>query len=197
MNPRVTLGLLAVLLALAGYVYFAPASGGSAGQPAAKEKAVDPQLEVFSFQDAEIQRLAVEKGGQQTVVEKNAEGNWTLQPTGEPADRLRLNGLLLRLSNLRASRRFAEPGSLADYGLATPETVATLTKADGTRLVLELGAAAPAEAGTYAKRADDPAVFIISRAIVQDLDRLIAEPPREPTPAPSPSPAPATPTATP
>jgi hypothetical protein len=190
MNPRLTLGLLAVLVALAGYVYFSPESG-QANQPAGKDKPAEPQAEVLQFNDRETQRLTAQRGDQQTTVDKTADGNWILQPSGEPADRLRLNGLLIRLSTLRASRRLGEPGDLADFGLATPETSVTIVQADGAELRLLFGARAPAEAGTYVKRPDDPAVYVVSNAIAQDVERLLAEPPREP---PTPTPAPATPT---
>ena len=201
MNPRVTLGLLAVLLALGGYVYFSDGSGGAAPQPGAKDKPADQQLDVLKLEDRDVQRLVARKGDQQTTVERDADGNWRLLPTGEPADRLRLNSLVLRLSGLRATRRFAEPANLADYGLTTPDTSVTLTLASGGELTLLFGAKAPAEAGTYAKRSDDSAVFVVSSATVQDLERLVTEPPREPptpTPAPTATPAPgAEPTPTP
>lgn len=190
MNPRLTLGLLAVLIALGGYVYFSGGSG-QASPPAAKDKPVEPQAEVLQFNDRVTQRLTVQKGDQRTAVERPVDGAWVLQPSGEVADRLRLNGLLTRLSSLRASRRLPEPGNLADFGLATPETSVTIVQADGAELTLLFGARAPAEAGTYVKRPDDPAVYVVSNAIAQDVERLLTEPPREP---PTPTPAPATPT---
>ena len=204
MSPRLTLGLLALFVALGGYVYFSPQSdaGGPSAQArgsAAKDKPSEPQAEVFKFDDRESQRLVVQVGDRQTVVQKDGEGTWRLQPGDEPADRARMSGILVRLAGLRASRRIAEPGNLADYGLAAPSTVATVRQADGTELTLLLGAKAPAEAGTYAKRPDDPAVFVVSNALVQDLERLLNEPPLQPTPlptvqptaAPEPTPTPA------
>ena len=192
MNPRVTLGLLAVFVTLGGYVYFS-GSSGSADQPAAKGKTSEQQVEVFTFDDKDSQLLSVQRGDQRITAEKDAEGNWRLQPSGEPADRLRISGILIRLSSLRATRRFAEPGILADYGLLTPQPLVTVRQSDGTEFTLLFGEKAPAEAGTYAKRADDPAVFVVSNALLQDVERLINEPPRE-QPTPSPAPAPATPT---
>ena len=205
MNPRITLGFLAVLLALGGYVYFGGAPDDSAtsgttgpgGAPgaASKDKPADPQLDVFTFDEPAAQRLTVRNAaGQQVAVEKTDDGTWALQPSGEPADRLRISGLLLRLSNLRATRRIAEPANLAEFGLATPSTTATVTVDGVGELVLALGGRAPAEAGTYAQKGGDSAVYVLSNAVAQDLERLVNEPPRQPTPtpAPSPSPSPAT-----
>lgn len=193
MNPRMTLGLLAVLLALGGYVYFGGPSSGQANQPAAKDKPPDQQVDVLRLDDRDIQQVVARKGGQQTVLEKDAD-KWILQPSGETADRLRVNGLVSRLATLRATRRFAEPGNLADYGLTAPDMTLTVRQSDGTEYTLAFGAKAPAEAGTYAKLSNEPAVFVVSNAIVQDAGRLIAEPPREPpTPTPGPTSTPAPP----
>lgn len=199
MNPRITLGLLAVLLALGGYVYFggAPAGPDAAGKPtglgaASKEKPADPQLDVFAFQDRDVERLTVRNAaGQQAAVEKTGDATWALQPSGEPADRLRISGILLRLSNLRATRRIAEPANLADYGLTQPSATASIGLAGADDLSLALGGKAPAESGTYAQKGGDSAVYVISNAVAQDLERLVNEPPREPTPTPLPSPSPA------
>lgn len=196
MNLRVTVALLAVLVALGGYVYFGDASGGQASAPAGaagKEKPIDQSLEVWSITDRDVQRISVRRADQVTELEKDADGNWTLQPSGEPADRLRVSGVLSRLASLRGTRRFDQPASLADYGLDAPATVVTLRQADATELTLLLGSKAPAEAGTYAKRGDDAAVFVVSNALVQDLDRLVTEPPRA-VPTSAPTPVEATPT---
>ena len=187
MNPRVTLGLLAVLLALGGYVYFAGPAGGQADQPTAKDKTAEQQFDVLRFDDRDIQQIVARRGGQQTVAEKNGEGAWRLVPSGENADRWRVVGLVSRLAGLRATRRLAEPGNLADYGLATPDLTVTLRQSDGKEHSILFGAKAPAEAGTYAKVVDDAAVYVVSNAVAQDAERLVTEPPRE---SPSPSPVP-------
>ena len=202
MNPRVTLGLLAVLLALGGYVYFggAPASPDAASKPsvpggppgaASKEKPADPQLDVFQFDERSVRRLTVSKpAGPGVALESDGEGTWVIQPTGEPADRLRISGLMLRLSTLRATRRIADPPNLADFGLAQPSLTATIALADPPELTLTLGGKAPTESGTYAQKGGDSAVYVISNAVAQDLERLVSEPPLQPTPTTAPSPAP-------
>lgn len=191
MNPRVTLGLLAVLLTLGGYVYFAGPTGGQADQATAKDKIGEQQFDVLRFDDRDIQRIVADVGGQQTVAEKDAEGLWKLQPGGESADRLRIVGLVSRLSSLRATRRLSEPGSLADYGLLTPNQTVALRQSDGREHTVLFGAKAPAEAGTYAKVGDDAAVYVVANAVAQDAERLVTEPPREsPSPSPLPTSAP-------
>ena len=190
MNPRVTVALLVVLLALGGYLYFgpnqAPSGGGAAsGAPGARGAAskppptADPALDMFTFDDRAVDRLTVTgSSGQGVEVARSAEGTWTLQPSGEPADRVRLSGVVLRLSNLRATRRIAEPANLADFGLSPPAVTATVTTGGDEERLLILGTKAPAEAGTYAMKGGDSAVYLVTNALAQDLERLVTEPPR-------------------
>ena len=193
MNPRVTVGLLAVLLALGAYVYFgAPAASPVGPTPSAK---TDPQLELWTLEESQIQAVSIQRGGQEAGVQRAGE-EWQLTPSGEPADRLRVNSLIFRLATVRATYRVANVTNEAEFGLATPSMVATLRLANGESRTLTVGAKAPAESGTYVRKDGDAAVYLVSNALVQDLDRIVTEPPRPPSPTPlaspvtSPSPTP-------
>ena len=188
MNPRVTVGLLAVLLALSAYVYYgAPASSPAGPTPAAK--AADPQLELWALEESQIQSVTVQRGGQEAGVERAGE-EWKLTPSGEPADRLRVNSLMFRLATIRATYRVASPTNESEFGLATPSMIATLRLASGESRTLTVGSKAPAESGTYVRKDGDSAIYLVSNALVQDLERIVTEPPRPPSPTPLPSPAP-------
>ena len=196
MSPRVTVGLLAVLLALGAYVYFgpeqgpgAPAGGPNSGVPTPKP--ADPALQLWTLEEQQIQTVSVQRGGQTAGVQRSGE-EWVITPSGQPADRLRVNSLVFRLANVRATYRVANAANDAEFGLATPTMSATIGLADGSTVGLTVGGKAPAEAGTYARKAGDTAIVVISNALVQDLERLVTEPPVPPSPTPlaSPSPAP-------
>jgi hypothetical protein len=196
MNPRVTVGLLAVLFALGAYVYFgppaAPAAGpGGPGGPAAAaggpSATPTPQLDMWKLDDQQIASVVVSKPDAQAGVQRDGD-NWSLVPSGEPADRLRVNSLVFRLASLRATRRLDGVTNLADYGLTAPAMTVALKLADGTGHTLKVGAKAPAESGTYALADDDPTVYLLSNARAQDIERLVSDPPRQPPPSPSPSP---------
>ena len=187
MNPRVTVGLLVVLLALSAYVYYgAPATGPATPTPAAKGGAT--QVEVWALEEGQIQSVSVRRGGQEAGVERAGE-EWRLTPSGEPADRLRVNSLMFRLATIRATYRVANPTNEAEFGLAQPSMVATVRLAGGESRTLTVGAKAPAESGTYVRQDGDAAIYLISNALAQDLERLVTEPPRPPSPTPLPSPA--------
>jgi hypothetical protein len=186
MNPRVTVGLLAVLLALGAYVYYgSPATSPVGPTPAAK--APDTQLELWTLEEGQIQAVSVRHGGQEAGVER-AGDEWRLTPSGEPADRLRVNSLIFRLATVRATYRVASVSNDAEFGLATPTMFATIRMASGESRALTIGAKAPAESGTYVRKDGDSAVYLVSNALVQDLERIVTEPPRPPSPTPLPSP---------
>jgi len=202
MNPRVTVGLLAVLFALGAYVFFgptpaiAPTPTGPAGQaglggPMPTPKPADPALQLWLLDENQIQSVSVQRGNQTAGVQRDGEA-WVLTPSGQPGDRLRVNSVIFRLANVRATYKVANPGSDVEYGLTAPAFVATITSADGSAQTLTVGTKAPAESGTYARKGGDQSVFLISNALAQDLERLVTEPPAPPSPTPlaSPSPAP-------
>jgi hypothetical protein len=203
MNPRVTVGLLVVLAALGVGVYFSEfrdgssspspsppsAPGGAAAPPAAT---ADPMLQMYQIDDKEIVRLEFLKGGISTILTKDGE-DWLLQPSGELAERFRVNSLLVRIATLKANRRIAEAESLEIYGLTSPEMIMRLWRQDETLYELIVGGKTPNEAGTYARRPDDPAVFVLPNTVTDDIGKMVTEPPKAPptsTPFPTSTPTP-------
>jgi hypothetical protein len=188
MSYRLTIIVLAVLAVLGGVVYFSEFKdkGGTSDALATDRQ----KLEVFKFADADSQKLEVVRSDGSASAVRDDSGNWTLQPSGKPGDKLRLSSLLTRLANLQASRRVSDSATdLTQYGLGTPYLTATVTQKDGTAYTLQAGAKAPTETGTYVKKANDPAVFLISNQLIADLERFITDPPVElPTPTPAPIP---------
>jgi hypothetical protein len=202
MSPRVTVGLLAILLALAAYVYYgptpalAPGAGTPGGPPGAAgamptPKPQDPALDLWTTDDSQIQSVFVQKGAQQAGVQRDGDG-WMVTPGVVPGDRLRINSLIFRLANVRATYKVPNPTSDADYGLNAPSLIASIGLANGNVLRLNIGAKAVGETGTYARKEGDPSVYVVTNALVQDLDRIVTEPPvpASPTPAAAPSPSP-------
>ena len=187
MNPRVTVGLLAVLVALSAYVYFAPQATSPAG-PTPTTKDATTQLDVWTLEEGQIQAVSVRRGGQEAGVERAGE-EWRLTPSGEPADRLRVNSLIFRLATIRSTYRIASPANDAEFGLAQPSMFATVRLARGESRALTVGSKAPAESGTYVRKDGDAAIYLVSNALVQDLERIVTEPPRPPSPTPLPPPA--------
>jgi hypothetical protein len=198
MNPRFTIGLLVVLAALGIGVYFSEFRDGSSSTvstppsqpgapPAPPEATPDPLLQMFQIDDKEVVKLEFLKGGVTTTVTKDGD-DWKLQPSGESAERFRVNSLLVRVATLKANRRIAEPESLEIYELTSPQMIMRLWRQDDTLYELIIGAKTPNEAGTYARRPDDPAVFVIPNTVANDIEKMVTEPPKAPaTPTPFPT----------
>lgn len=193
MNPRVTIGLLVVLAALGAGVWFSefrdpsstpstssPSSPG--GAPAAPAPTVDPLLQMFQIDDKEVVKLEFLKGGVTTIVTKDGD-DWFLQPSGELAERFRVNSLLVRVATLKANRRIAEPEAMEIYGLASPEMIMRLWRQDDSLYELIVGGKTPNDAGTYARRPDDPAVFVLPNTVTGDIEKMVTEPPKAPATA--------------
>jgi hypothetical protein len=194
--------MLAILLALAAYVYYGPTQAlapGSAGAPVAPggppsgpgtgtAPTPDPSLELWATDESQVQTVSVQRGSQQGGVQRDGEG-WLVTPSGAPGDRLRINSLIFRLSNVRATFRVPNATNDADFGLNAPTLVANIGLANGNSLGLSIGAKAVGETGTYARKSGDAAVYLVSNALVQDLERIVTEPPLAPSLTPLPSPA--------
>lgn len=189
MNPRITIGFLVVLGVLGIVVYFTEFRSGTtpAAGPAAKEKE-DPQLAVWTFDDKEVARFEVIKDEMASIVERETD-DWVLQPSGEPAERFRVNSLLSRLSTLKGTKRVDDAGlDLGPFGLVTPQLSTRIVMKDLSLLELLVGAKTPAEAGTYVMKPGESTVYVIANTIVSDLERMVNEPPKAPaTPTPWPS----------
>ena len=196
MSFRTTGVLLAVLVLLTAAVYFyqtyAPRSPQSA-----KEKA----LEIFNYegQAANIALLEVKQGDKITrVVSKEGVG-WTMEaPEQAPVDTGRVSQTVGQLSVLKATSLVSEnPDDTAKYGLDTPQLTVSLGVKDRDFQRLLIGMEAPTKTGYYVKVAESKKIFLVSAYIVEDLKKMVAEPPRaRPTSIPSPA-ALATPSAAP
>lgn len=189
MSYRVTAVALAVLVVLGGVVWFTEFRDKDSSSSASAKPSDKPELTVLKFDDKETRRIEVVRADRRVQADRDEQGDWTLQPSGEPGDRARLSGVLFRLASLNATRRVTDAATdLAQYGLDRPALVVTLTQADGTTLGLLTGAKAPSESGTYVKKPDNATVFLIANPLVTDLDGLVSQPPvAPPTPSPLPS----------
>jgi hypothetical protein len=179
---RHTLILLAVLAALGAYVYFFEVKKPEEDSTTAETP------KVFAYTAQDVTRLAVAdaQGGTAAVQRGEEEGWEVVAPVQDVADSTRVESLVSRLASLTASRVLTGVAEieLADYGLVAPELTATLTISDGSKVSLFTGYQTFNKAGYYALRDDGPDVYIIFANVVEDLKRLVSEPPVQPTPTP-------------
>lgn len=183
MNGRVTLGFLAALALLAGLVFGLERSG--VGQAPAKDAAKDEELTVFQFDDRKATALTVRSGEKAVRFEKSGEQDWKIAETGEAANRITVTNYLIRLGQLKGTRRIAEGADLKSFGLAEPKSEATAEIEGAEPATLQLGDRTPVGTGVYARKGGTDQVFIVATALATDLERLVAEPKEVPTPVPT------------
>jgi Domain of unknown function (DUF4340) len=189
MNLRVTIGFLAAAVVLGVLVFgldkfnIGPTATANANATATTTASQQPQI--FSFDDTKVTAFELHQGDASARIEKQND-TWTVAGSGAPANKTSFNSLILRMSQLKATRGVDNPGDLSQYGLDTPKDTAIAELNDGSKYELDLGSKTPIQTGTYAKKSDAPDVYVVADQFVTDLERLVANPNEPPTPTPAP-----------
>lgn len=184
MSFRTTWIMLAVLVVLGAGVYFFEI------RPRPEASSLDPKLQIWKVDKDAVDRVVARVGSDEQIMEKRADGLWYLMPQDVRADYWRISGTLIRLSNMRGSRRVTEnPRDLATYGLDQPKDALTLGLPDGTSYTLLIGDKTPNDGGYYAKEPNSDTIWLVGTFNIEDIERFVKEPAFEPTPAPSPQPS--------
>ena len=149
--------VLALAAGLGAYAYFVERE-----KPASDDKKKEP---LFSFDKAKVKSLSLEPAEGEAVRAVREAGSWKLlAPLEAPADGTTVEAVVDALNGLNLEEVVAEaPPALADYGLETPKTRASLElEGQEKPLVLLVGDKAPDNSGIYAKTDDKPRVFLIA-----------------------------------
>jgi hypothetical protein len=201
MNLRITIGFLAAAVLLSVLVFgldkfnIGPTATANANATATTTASQQPQI--YSFDDTKVTAFELHQGDAAVRIEKQNDA-WVVSGTGAPANRTSFNSLILRMSQLKATRLVDNPGSdLSQYGLDPVKESAIAELSDGTKYEIDVGSKTPIQSGTYAKRADTSDIYVIADQFVTDMERLVGNPNEPPTPTPAPptntpAPAPAT-----
>jgi hypothetical protein len=190
MSLRVTLGFLVAAAAMAVLVFgldkfnIGPTTTANANATATTTAGQQPQI--YSFDDSKVTAFELHQGDQSVHVDKQ-NGNWLVAGTGALANQSSFNSLIIRMSQLKATRS-VDGTDLSQYGLDTPKESAIATLDDGTTYQLDLGGKTPVQTGTYAKKSDAADTYVIADQFSSDLERLVANPNQPPTPTPAPPP---------
>ena len=159
-----SLGLLVLLLAIAALAYY--------GLEVREKKSSDAK-QLFLIEEKEIDKVSIKKGEERIVVERDGDGWRLIEPVQAKADAMEISSALQALLTARQERSIDEqPKGLAEYGLEHPAIQLTLTLKGGKPpVVLILGDKNPNGFSVYAKRGDQPAVFLVADTLRTRLDR--------------------------
>ncbi len=153
---RSTILLAVVLAGLGAYIYFVTWK-----QP---PESASGQEKVFAGLNADnITNLTVTaEDGSVTTLEK-AEGSWKMTaPLATGADPAAVTGVTSALTSVEISRVIDDTGANADqYGLSAPRLQIAFTTNDNAAHRLLVGQVTPTGASLYAKRDDEPKIFLI------------------------------------
>jgi hypothetical protein len=155
---RSTIALFLVLAGLGAYIYFV--TWKQTDQPATKRDPVFADVESDKINELKVKNAS----GEVTTLRKTGE-NWEIvEPVQAPAANSDVISITSALSQADVIRAIDEkPTDLKEYGLATPRIEVEFKSADGKpsgRLLI--GDKTPTGASLYAKRNDEPRVFLIA-----------------------------------
>ncbi len=190
MNGKVTLGLIVILTALSGYVYFFE-------QPPDEDQAVDSSSKINTiynqtYGEYDIVELQINNSQQAAHfvrIDETFTRDWRmvqpdlLQP--EAIDQVWVNGAATRLARLTPHQVITNVTNLTEYGLTSPILTVTLTISDGQKITLYAGDKTPVDDNRYVRLAsDDRTVFLAFSFAIDDLVALLNKPSLVPTPLP-------------
>src|SRR5260370_24037814 len=144
MNLRVTVGFLAVALVLGALVVgldkfnIGPTAAANANATATTTASLQPQ--VFQFDDQKVTAFELHQGDKVVRIEKQSDTSWQVAGTGDPANRSSFTSLIVRMSQLKATRGLDNPGTdLSQYGLDPPKESAVPPLGPGPQYETGLG----------------------------------------------------------
>ena len=129
---------------------------------------------IFPLVVPEVKELRMRQGAIETEIQKAEDGGWVVRkPVEAPADPAAVQSVLGEISALKATDFVADSeGDLALYGLTAPGQSFEV-KSKGTNRILQIGQVNPKETNqVFARMADRPFVFTLSKAALDPLGKL-------------------------
>ena len=160
-----SLGLLVLVLAALVVAYYALETKGTSSRSDANR--------LFQAEEKDVEKISITRGEELIVLKREGDGWRLIEPVQATADGSEVASLLRTLLEAREERRIEEaPTGLADYGLDQPPLHLSMTLKGGTTLpTLLLGDVNPNGRSVYAKRSDQPAVFLATVIVRVRADR--------------------------
>jgi uncharacterized protein DUF4340 len=159
MNLRNSLVMLAILLALGGYVYFVEVP---------RDKKAAEEKKLLNFDKEAVTELTLTYPDRVLTLKKTDAGKWRItQPVEADADETTVKNLLNAVADAEVKRTLDEvPQDLAVYGLATPVVKAKLVLKNGKSLPLvSFGKDTPVGFSTYAQKEGDAKVILVPQTL--------------------------------
>ena len=167
-------GLAAVLAGLIAWALV-----GVERPDAAARARHDRETRALPFRPADVVSLNIAPRGSPEVRLVRTGRGWSVFPSGGEASTVAVEGLLERLSEMRArSVLRADPGALASRGLAPPSSRLTLVLRDGSAPAIDLGDENAFDRTRFGRRGEEILAIegVPPAALDPAPERLIAAP---------------------
>ncbi|MBI3780443.1 MAG: DUF4340 domain-containing protein [candidate division NC10 bacterium] len=163
-----SLGVLALLLAVAAGAYYALEAKGKKSEDA---------KQLFQADEKDIEKISIKRGEEHIVMTREGTGWRLTEPVQAKAETSEITSLLQTLLSAKEERTIDEqPKSLGEYGLEHPTIQITVGfKSAKPPLVLLVGDKNPNGFSAYAKRGDQLAVFLVADTVRTRLDRKASD----------------------
>ena len=185
MSTRTTLVLLALLILVAGGVYFIEfrkPGGEAAATPTATSSMLFNNLTAPAINGITVHDTI---SNTQVSATRDVSGTWWLtSPVAQPADPATMSSVASQLSTIYVQRVLTPTGSLAEYGLVTPTLSVQIDSVSGP-LSFVIGDMTPSQGAYYVQKAGDTHVYLVDTSLVGDLRNVVDKPPVAVPPTPS------------
>jgi hypothetical protein len=152
-----TAALVVVLGGLGAYIYFDLAKQSDSASGSKQEK-VFPSLGTDKINELKIKS----ESGDVTTVKKDGSAWQVVAPITAKASESDVSSITSALGNLEITRVIEEkPSDVKEYGLDKPQIDVEFKASDGKSGHLAVGQKTSTGSGLYARRGDDPKVFLI------------------------------------
>lgn len=183
MSFRNTGILLIVLIVLGGVVFWVNWQGGA---PADTDATPTP-APLTSLSTSDVTSIRIEQEDQSITIERHDDG-WVIAGGSlEPAGEDKVTRALDRLTSLKPTKTLDDVQNIADFGLDEPAWTITLTPKGGDAIVYRVGDENPRGTTRYLQVAGDPAIHLVPKLNVENVQQWLEEPPYPPTPTPEPT----------
>lgn len=161
--------LVAILLGLAGYLYYVEIP-----QEQSKSRSEAQDKRLLSLSEQEITGLTIQSGGVEIVLAQGDKGAWMLSaPIRTEADSREVSSLLRAVAVGKVSRVIEEQATtLGAFGLDKPAAVLTM-KAGPRSEILSIGDSGPLSNTLYALRGSDKKVLLTDLAPKDVLNKTL------------------------
>ena len=193
MNIRITFALIGVLILVIIVGVLVTVNRGRS----TPTQVSPPAGAIYQVPEDSLRTITITYKDARVFFVRDAQGTWHFDTTdGEVVNQTRWGGIPLLLSGPQYQRLLlGNPTDLTPYGLQTPQTVVNLTLTGNLKTNFKIGDLTPNGDNYYVQASDEPTIYLVDKSFPDVFQRLVDEPPHQPTPTPVPTPeAPATPT---